>query len=177
MRRIAFRALVLAIVLAVPATATRSSAQSGAESNACLAIHDATGPLANGGTLCQNAVGKSCTFDLSLCVNEPDGTCVPENLTKTVHAMGHCGPVRKLQVAPSGESLACSPQPTSIKVRTRGNHKGQCTIQATVRSAKTHAHTAKRTVTLVCQPSTVTCPSTTTTTSTVSTTSTTTTTL
>src|SRR5262249_47356507 len=154
MRRIAFRALVLAIMLAVPATVTRSFGRSGAESDACLAINDAGGPLENGGTLCQNAVGDSCIFHLSLCVHEPDGTCVPENLTKTVHAMGHCGPVRKLQVAPSGEAGLCG-QSTPIKVRTRGKHKGQCTIQATVRSAETHAHTAKRTVTLVCQPSTV----------------------
>lgn len=168
------RGLMLGITVLVPATVTPALAKGGATTKACLAIHDQTGPLSDGASLCQNAVsGNICTFNLDLCVNEPLGTCVPASFSKrTFHASGHCGPVGKLEISPSGTGEQCG-QSATIKVHTRGKHAGNCTVRAAVRTATTHAQTAVRTVKLTCQPSTAACPSTTTTTVTTSTTTTT----
>jgi len=174
MRQLVSRLFVFGIMAIVSAAAgTPALAKGGATPNACLAIHDSNGPLPNGGNLCQNPVGGNiCMFDLHLCVNEPDGTCVPASFAKrTFHASGHCGPVGKLEISPSGTGVQCG-QGATVKVHTRGKHAGKCTVRAAVRTATTHAHTAVRTVKLTCQPSTATCPSTTTTTTTSTTTTT-----
>ena len=172
MRRLVLRGLLLGVTALGPTTVTPAL---GETPNACLAIHGQSGPLPNGGSLCQNpASGNICTFNFDLCVNEPDGTCVPASFAKrTFHASGHCGPVGNLEITPSGTGVQCG-QVATVKVHTRGKHAGKCTVRAAVRTATTHAHTAVRTVQLTCQPSTATCPSTTTTTATTSTTTTTT---
>jgi len=175
MRQVALWTLISSITLVAPAAVTPSFGQSSAVSDVCLSIQDSSGPLPDGGTLCQVATsGHKCTFNLDLCVNQADGTCVPAtfNPEKAIHATGHCGPVRKLQVTPSGTTAVCG-QSAPITVRTRGTHMGQCTISARARTAKTHTHKAVRKLTLMCQPPSGTCPSTTTTISTTSTTTTT----
>src|SRR5262249_29964557 len=167
MRRLVLRGLMLGVTALGPTTVTPAL---GATPDACLAIHDQGGPLPNGGSLCQNpASGNICTFNFDLCVNEPDGTCVPASFAKrTFHASGHCGPVGKLEISPSGTGVQCG-QGATVKVHTRGKHAGKCTVRAAVRTPTTHAHTAVRTVPRTCQPSTAIRPSTTTTTATTST--------
>ena len=165
---------VLGITL-LPVMSTSSSAQTADE--CLLGFQDTTGiPLADGSTVCQTAVGKSCEFNLKLCVNELQEGCTAASLpSKAVHATGHCGPVRKLQVHPSGSSAVCG-DPAVVRVRTRQNGKrvGTCTISARVQSAKTNARIDKDKLVLMCEPSTATCPTTTTTTVTTTTTTTTT---
>lgn len=172
MRRFVWQSLMFSVLL-VPVVVGPSFAQS-APDECLVEIHDQNGALPDGGSLCQNAVGKSCTFNLSLCLNEPEAGCTPATFQKkTFHAMGHCGPVRKLEVsAPPDTSPFCGGS-TPIKVRTRGSHKGQCTIRAAVQTATKKARKDVDTVTLVCEPPSGTCPSTTTTTPTTSTTTTT----
>src|SRR5262249_8925088 len=79
---------------------------------------------------------------LQLCLNEAEAGCTPGSFAanKRFAASGHCGPVRKLQVTSSGTSSVCGSF-TGVTVRTRssGKKKGQCTIRAAARTAKSHA--------------------------------------
>jgi len=142
-----------------------------AQSDECLVeYHDATGAaLPDRGTLCQTTTGKSCVFDLQLCLDQLEAGCTPATFTKKkFRASGHCGPVGRLQVQPMGSEPVCGTL-TPIKVRTRVNGKrpGQCTIRTVARAGETAARTDLEKVTLVCNPQSTPCPSTTTTTTTV----------
>ena len=139
-----------------------------AQSDECLVeYHDASGvPLPDKGSLCQTTTGRSCVFDLQLCLNQLEAGCTPAAFTKKkFRASGHCGPVGRLQVATNGAEAVCGTV-TPIKVRTRVNGKrpGQCTIRTAVRSGATAARTDVDRITLVCNPQAMPCPSTTTTT-------------
>jgi hypothetical protein len=149
------------------------TSKSFAQADECLVeFHDADGTIADNGTLCATATGPSCVFNLMLCVNQPDGTCTPATFGKQkFRAKGHCGPVGKLFVKPSGSDRVCGTM-TAIKVRTKGKHPGKCTIRAAVRSGKTAARTDVDKVVLTCMPQTAQCPTTTSTTTSTSTTST-----
>src|SRR5258706_12004581 len=80
------------------------TSKSFAQADECLVeFHDANGSIPDNGTLCASATGPSCTFNLMLCLNQPDATCVPATFgQKKFRATGHCGPVGKLRVQPSG---------------------------------------------------------------------------
>jgi hypothetical protein len=162
--------------LAVAAALLGVASKGFAQADECLVeFHDANGTIADKGTLCETATGQSCVFNLMLCVNQPDATCTPATFGKQkFRAKGHCGPVGKLRVQPSGSERVCG-TPTGIKVRARGKRPGKCTIRAEVRSGKTQARTDVDKVVLTCMPQTSPCPSTTTSTSTTSTSTTTTT--
>src|SRR4029077_7908414 len=73
----------------------------------CLVgIHDSTGALSPGETLCQTASGHICTFSLQLCLNQ--GGCTPADFgARTVRASGHCGPVGQLRVQGAGTGSVC----------------------------------------------------------------------
>jgi hypothetical protein len=135
------------------------------QSNACLvAFHDGSGAVPPNGTLCRVATGNVCTFNLQLCLNEPERGCTPATFTQhTFRAMGHCGPVGLLRVDSMGTDSVCGAF-AGVKVHTRssGKRPGQCTIRAAVRSAKTEARTDLDTLTLVCVPASDQCPTTTT---------------
>ena len=147
-----------------------------AQVDECLVeFHDADGSIADNGAVCATATGQSCVFNLMLCVNQPDATCTAATFGKQkFRAKGHCGPVGKLRVQPSGSDRVCGTM-TGIKVRTKGTKPGKCTIRAAVRSGKTAARTDVDKVVLTCMPQAAQCPSTTTSTSTTSTSTTTTT--
>jgi hypothetical protein len=171
MRRVYLRSAFIATsLLAAIAAGTAASA-----SDTCLAeFQDQSGVLPNGTTICQVASGKSCTFDLQLCLNGVEAGCEPASFKtgQKFHATGHCGPVRKVFVTGAGTSAVCG-NSAPVKVRTHGNKKGQCTIQSRVRTAKTNARTDVDKITLLCQPTGATCPSTTTTSTTTTSTTTT----
>src|SRR5690242_1488706 len=127
----------------------------------CLGhIHDSSGPLSAGATLCQTSTGTFCTFNLALCLNEPEPGCAPADLSGlTFRATGHCAHSGQLRVEGSGTSSVCGAF-TGVNVHTRSSKKapGRCTIRAEVRSAKVHARTDVDTVTLVCMPKGTACP-------------------
>jgi hypothetical protein len=149
----------------------------GPTSDECLvSLRDSGGAIPDMGTLCQTATDHDCTFDLQLCLNQPQEGCMPANLgTRTFRASGHCGPINKLRVTSAGTSSVCGAF-TGVTVHTRssGKRPGKCTVRAAVRSARVKARTDVDTVTLTCMPKGSACPSTTTTTTAVSTTTTTT---
>jgi hypothetical protein len=145
---------------------TKGTQGSGQGDECLVEIHDESGALPDGGTLCQTAVNHICAFNLQLCLNQPEDGCTPANFTKrTFRAMGHCGPVGLLRVDSAGTSSVCGAF-TGLKVHTRSSGKvpGRCTIRSAVRSAKTEARTDVDTVTLVCMPQGIPCSITTTTT-------------
>ena len=168
---------VLTFAFLASAMVLGSASRAAAQSDECLLeVHDGSGAVVPT-TLCQQATDKSCVFDLQLCLNEPGDGCTPANFTKKqFRARGHCGPVGKLRVQTAGTATVCG-DITGIKVRTKqsGKKPGQCTIRTAVRSSATHARVDVDTVKLVCNPSSIACPSTTTTTSTTTSSTTTTT--
>jgi len=158
---IAIVGVVLALAVIGVTLGSRSFASSSGPDACLIAIHDPNGPLTDGTKLCQVASGHTCTFSLQLCLNEAEAGCTPGSFAtnKRFAASGHCGPVRKLQVTSSGTSSVCGSF-TGVTVRTRssGKKKGQCTIRAAARTAKTHARTDVDRVTLTCEPPGGSCP-------------------
>jgi len=118
--------------------------------------------LTNGGSACQVATQSTCTFQLSLCVNEPGspgGTCTGQTLKKKkIRATGHCGGVGKLNLKPNGTALVCQPSPASVRLHVKKNAKKPSTCRLRV------SGNALTKVTLMCAPPSGTCPNTTTTT-------------
>jgi len=137
-----------------------------ARAQSCITdFKDATGTaVKDGNTICQEAVGKKCVFPLSVCVNQPateGGTCTGQTLKKKVRASGHCGPVGKVNVKPSGTDAICGSQ-ANVMVRTKkkGQKEGKCKIKA-------KGGTSLAKITLLCEPTgSGMCPATTTTTTT-----------
>lgn len=141
--------------------------ESFAQSDECLVeFGDSRGALPDMGTLCQTAIGRVCVFNLQLCLNQPQQGCTPADFKqKKFRASGHCGPVGKLRVTPSGTSSACGAfAGITVRTKNKGKRQGQCRIRAAVRSAKTHARRDVDKITLVCMPPSDQCPSATTTT-------------
>jgi len=147
-----------------------------ARAQSCVTdFEGATGTVKNGDTICQEAVGKKCVFPLSVCVNQPaaeGGTCTPQTLKKKVRASGHCGPVGKVNVKPSGTDAVCGSQANvSVRLKKKGKKEGKCVVKA-------KGGTSLAKITLLCEPAgSGMCPATTTTTTTVGPGSTTTTTM
>jgi hypothetical protein len=149
--------LAVALVALVPCTAHAQ--------NACVTgFEDATGNLiTDGGSACQVASGTKCTFQLSLCLNEPGtpgGTCTGKTFKpKKIHTTGHCGGVGKLSLKPSsGTAAQCQASPATISVHVKKKAKRAATCRLRVKG------NALTKVVLSCQPSSGSCPSTTTTT-------------
>src|SRR5581483_4101661 len=146
-----------------------------AQNTECLLeVEDANGNVVpDNGTLCGEAANKKCSFSLKLCVNQSVSGCTPAALKKKIRAMGHCGPVGKLQVRPSGTSALCGSVATiQLKTKKNGTKEKTCNIKA-VAKGKGIKDIDK--FTLDCKPQPGDCPATTTTTTVVTGTTTTTT--
>src|SRR5437762_14311538 len=66
------------------------------------------GPVVDGGTVCQTAVDKKCTFHVALCVNQQQEGCTQVDLgKKKSHASGRCLPLPKVKVKANGTSSVC----------------------------------------------------------------------
>ncbi len=142
-----------------------------ADDSCLVSIHDSGGsPISNGGSVCQNASGTSCTFNLQACVNDVLAGCSPDtSKKKKIHATGHCGAIGKLQVgAAAGPSCGNT---AGIKVHTKkhGKKAGTCNIRIAVKTKGGRSDLDK--ITLTCNPSSSPCPTTTTSSSSTTTTS------
>src|SRR5207244_10812308 len=97
------------------------------------ALHEQTSvPHTQGRTLRQTATGRTCTFQLKLCVNQPEAGCTPTNLRKrNIHATGSCGKVGKVHVKASGTGSPCGAfAGVTAKTKKHGTRTGTCTIKA-----------------------------------------------
>ena len=115
----------------------------------CLVeIHDQSGNLPDGSTLCQVASGKKCTFSLQLCRNPPG--CVPARGKKTIATTGDCHP-RKLKITKAQSGCGSF---VGIKVgsKNKGKKRGVCTIRVGAKSSRGPAPKGVDEVTLVCMP-------------------------
>jgi hypothetical protein len=94
-------------------------------------------------------------------------------MKKKVKATGHCGPVGKLFVRPSGNSSLCG-SVYGIRVRTKKNGKkeGKCNLRIAARSTDKPARVDIDKLSLVCKTTPGQCPTTTTTVTTTTTSST-----
>src|SRR5437762_4498644 len=133
-----------------------------------------SGTVTDGLTICANAVGNKCTFNLELCVNQPEASCTPQDLKKrTTHAASPtfcAGKIGKVKVKANGTSSVCgSFAGVTVKAKKHGTVARSCRIRGKAKQAKTS-------ITLLCQPQSMPCSGATTTT-TITTATTTTTTL
>ncbi len=117
-----------------------------------IEIHDQSGNVPDGSTLCQVASPKFCTFNLELCHNVSG--CAVGALKKKVRATGHCNPGH-LQISPTGSS--CSGAFTGIKVPTKKN-KGKCIVRVGAHSSDKPSQVDVDRVTLQCKPAGSSCP-------------------
>ena len=145
----------ISILMAALAVAILLHARTSFADDECLVeFRDANGAVSDGSTITQTASNHACQFDLKLCVDVPSAACSPSAFQKKkFRASGHCGPVGKLQVVPSGSSSACGAF-TGIKVKTKknGRKKGQCKLRVEARTASSGARTDLDKLTLVCEP-------------------------
>src|SRR5882724_967386 len=123
-----------------------------------------SGTVTDGGTICANAVGNKCTFNLELCVNQPEASCTSQDLKKsTIHAASPTFCARKIgkaKVKANGTSSVCgSFAGVTVKAKKHGTKARSCKIRGKAKQAKTS-------ITLLCQPQSSPCPGATTTTTT-----------
>src|SRR2546427_1514097 len=121
-----------------------------------------SGTVTDGGTICANAVGNKCTFNLDLCVNQPGASCTPQDLKKrTTHAASPtfcAGKIGKVKVKANGTSSVCgSFAGVTVKAKKHGTVARSCKIRGKAKQAKTS-------ITLLCQPVSSPCSGATTTT-------------
>src|SRR5439155_487845 len=129
-RRQLDRLIVLACATAFLALAPQASR---AQGQCATEFKDQTSaPVTNGSTVCATAVGKKCTFQLELCVNQPGDSCTPQDLgTKRIHAKGHCGGIGKLNVKANGTTSVCGNLAgVNVKTKKHGTRAGTCNIRA-----------------------------------------------
>ncbi len=117
-----------------------------------IEIHDQSGNVPDGSTLCQVASPKFCTFNLALCHNVSG--CAVGALKKKLHATGHCNPGH-LKISPTDSS--CSGAFTGIKVPTKKN-KGKCIVRVGAHSSDKPSQVDVDRVTLQCKPAGSSCP-------------------
>jgi len=144
--------LIAASAFAVPFSSFAVQETPGDE---CLIeVHNQSGNVADGSTLCQVASGKICTFNLELCRNQPG--CIPATFKKTIRATGLCNPgklaIRRAQ-SPCGAF-------TGVKVRTKrkGKRIGTCDIHVVAKSSDRPPRKDVDKITLVCMLQGSQCP-------------------
>jgi len=149
------------LVLVLAATVALVSRTSHAQGQCAPELQEQTnGPVADQGTVCGTAVRNKCTFQLELCVNQPEAGCTPKDLKKrTIHASSLCaGGIGKVKVKANGTSSVCgSFAGVKVKTKKHGTKAGSCKISAKAGKSKTK-------ITLLCQPESAPCSTTTTTT-------------
>src|SRR5919197_513061 len=118
----------------------------------------ASGAVADQGSVCATAVGQKCTFELALCVNQPGGSCTPKDLKhKTIHASSLCTQGGKVKVKANTTSSVCGSF-VGVKVKAK-KHGTKCKIKGKAAQAKTR-------ITLDCEPASSPCSTATSTTTT-----------
>ena len=149
------------LVLVLAATVALVSRTSHAQGQCATELQEQTsGPVADQGTVCGTAARNKCTFQLELCVNQPEAGCTPKDLKKrTIHASSLCaGGIGKVKVKANGTSSVCgSFAGVKVKTKKHGTKAGSCKISAKAGKSKTK-------ITLLCQPESAPCSTTTTTT-------------
>ena len=157
-RRAGVRRLLVFVLAATVALVSRTSH---AQGQCATELQEQTsGPVADQGTVCGTAARNKCTFQLELCVNEPEAGCTPKDLKKrTIHASSLCaGGIGKVKVKANGTSSVCgSFAGVKVKTKKHGTKAGSCKISAKAGKSKTK-------ITLLCQPESAPCSTTTTTT-------------
>src|SRR5438445_2035174 len=127
-----------------------------------------SGTVADGGTICANAVGNKCTFNLELCINQPEAGCTPQDLKKKkIRAASPtlcAGGIGKVNVKANTTSSVCGgfTGVVTVKAKKHGTVARSCKIRGKAKQAKTS-------ITLLCQPSSSPCSTTTTSTTTTTT--------
>ena len=149
------------LVLVLAATVALVSRTSHAQGQCATELQEQTsGPVADQGTVCGTAARNKCTFQLELCVNQPEAGCTPKDLKKrTIHASSLCaGGIGKVKVKANATSSVCgSFAGVKVKTKKHGTKAGSCKISAKAGKSKTK-------ITLLCQPESAPCSTTTTTT-------------
>src|SRR5207245_10681189 len=138
--------LIAASAFAVPLV---GFAMQEAAGQGCLVeIHDQSGDLPDGSTLCQVASGKKCTFSLQLCRNPPG--CVPARGKKTIATTGDCHP-RKLKITKAQSGCGSF---VGIKVgsKNKGKKRGVCTTRVGAKATRGPAANGVDDVRLVRMP-------------------------
>jgi len=154
----------LASVLALVAALGLAPRAARAQGQCATEFQEQTsGPVADAGTVCATAVGKKCTFELALCVNQAGASCTPKDLKhKTIRASSACTNGGKVKVKANTTSSVCGSF-VGVKVRAKKHGAKSCKIKAKAGQSRTG-------ITLDCEPSSSPCSTTTTTTSTTTTT-------
>src|SRR5437867_7446097 len=122
-----------------------------------------SGTVADGGTICANAVGNKCTFNLELCINQPEAGCTLQDLKKRkIRAASPtlcAGGIGKVKVPANGTSSVCGgfTGVVTVKAKKHGTVARSCKIRGKAKKAKTG-------ITLLCQPVSSPCSGATTTT-------------
>src|SRR5436309_7539488 len=149
------------LVLVLAPTVALVSRTSHAQGQCATELQEQTsGPVADQGTVCGTASRNKCTFQLELCVNQPEAGCTPKDLKKrTIHASSLCaGGIGKVKVKANGTSSVCgSFAGVKVKTKKHGTKAESCKISAKAGKSKTK-------ITLLCQPESAPCSTTTTTT-------------
>ena len=157
-RRAGVRRLLVFVLAATVALVSRTSH---AQGQCATELQEQTsGPVADQGTVCGTAARNKCTFQLELCVNQPEAGCTPKDLKKrTIHASSLCaGGIGKVKVKANATSSVCgSFAGVKVKTKKHGTKAGSCKISAKAGKSKTK-------ITLLCQPESAPCSTTTTTT-------------
>src|SRR5438093_11393223 len=122
-----------------------------------------SGTVADRGTICANAVGNKCTFNLELCINQPEAGCTPQDLKKRkIRAASPTlcpGGIGKVNVKANNTSSVCGgfTGVVTVKAKKHGTVARSCKIRGKAKKAKTS-------ITLLCQPESSPCSGATTTT-------------
>jgi hypothetical protein len=134
-------------------------AEAFAQEECLVKVKGPAGVVAEGGTVCGEATGKSCVFQLQVCVNESEGGCEAAPMKRKVKAKGRCGSVGKLRVKPDGSNAVCGTT-VGVKVKTKkkGTREGKCTVKVAAKSSGKPKRKDVDKVQLVCKPTAGECP-------------------
>src|SRR5437773_572775 len=100
-----------------------------------------SGAVADGGTICANAVGNKCTFNLELCINQPGDSCTPQDLKKRkIRAASPtlcAGGIGKVNVKANNTGSVCGgfTGVVTVKAKKHGTVSRSCKIRAKAKKA------------------------------------------
>lgn len=151
-RRRRLAALVLCMVV------LGLSVESAAQDECLVTAKRSGGAVADEATVCAVAQGKTCSFDLQLCVNQAGGDCGAAALKKKVKAKGRCKGAAKLQVTPDASNGVCGSS-VAVTVKTKkGKRDGKCKLRIATKASGKPARRDADTLLLLCKPSPGVCP-------------------
>lgn len=130
-----------------------------AQDECLVTVRSATGDAADQGTLCAEVQGKTCVFQLQVCLNQGDAVCAPAPLKKKVKVKGNCKQTGKLKAKPDGSNPVCgSSVDIQVKTKKKGKREGKCKIRVATKSTDRPPRTDVDSVSLVCKPNPGDCP-------------------